>query len=94
MSQVLLPGELLRGGRAPSGAEQDLEHHGPLAELARREAFVLTRFLSGLLFGVEATDPLTFLAVPGLVLLAALLASWVPAHRATEADPMSILRAS
>lgn len=33
-------------------------------------------------------------AVPGLVLLAALLASWVPAQRATEADPMSILRAS
>lgn len=57
-------------------------------------AFVLTRFLRGLLFGVEATDPITFLAVPGLVLLAALLASWVPAQRATEADPMSILRAS
>ncbi|HWN42909.1 MAG TPA: FtsX-like permease family protein, partial [Thermoanaerobaculia bacterium] len=57
-------------------------------------AFVLTRFLSGLLFGVEATDPVTFLAVPGLVLLAALLASWVPAQRATAADPMSILRAS
>lgn len=57
-------------------------------------AFVLTRFLRGLLFGVEATDPLTFLAVPGLVLLAALLASWLPAQRATEADPMSILRAS
>ncbi|HET9225374.1 MAG TPA: ABC transporter permease [Thermoanaerobaculia bacterium] len=57
-------------------------------------SFVLTRFLSGLLFGVEATDPITFLAVPGLVLLAALLASWVPAQRATEADPMSILRAS
>lgn len=57
-------------------------------------AFILTRFLSGLLFGVEATDPITFLAVPGLVLLAALLASWLPAQRATEADPMSILRAS
>jgi len=57
-------------------------------------AFVLTRFLSGLLFGVGATDPVTFLAVPGLVLLAALLASWIPAQRATEADPMSILRAS
>lgn len=57
-------------------------------------AFVLTRFLSGLLFGVAATDPVTFLAVPGIVLLAALLASWVPAQRATEADPMSILRAS
>lgn len=57
-------------------------------------AFVLTHFLSGLLFGVAATDPVTFLAVPGIVLLAALLASWVPAQRATEADPMSILRAS
>ena len=42
----------------------------------------------------EATDPITFLAVPGLVLLAALLASRLPAQRATEADPMSILRAS
>jgi len=57
-------------------------------------AFALTRFLRGLLFGIEATDPLTFAAVLVLVFSSALLASWLPAQRATEADPMSILRAS
>ena len=57
-------------------------------------AFAATRFLQSLLFGVGATDPATFLAVPALVFAAALLASWLPALRATRADPMANLRAS
>lgn len=57
-------------------------------------AFALTRFLRSLLFDVQADDPLTFLAVLALVFAAALLASWLPAQRATRADPMAILRAS
>jgi predicted permease len=53
-----------------------------------------TRFLQSLLFGVGTTDPLTFVAVLALVFAAALLASWLPAHRATRSDPMLALRAS
>lgn len=57
-------------------------------------AFGLTRFLRSLLFDVKADDPLIFLTVLAFVFLAALLASWLPAQRATRADPMVILRAS
>ena len=54
-------------------------------------AFV-TRLLSSLLFEVEALDPLTFLAVPCLLLLVALSACFLPAHRATRIDPMVAFR--
>ncbi len=57
-------------------------------------AVVMTRFLRSLLFGVGATDPLTFGTVMALVFAAAVLASWFPARRATQEDPMVILRAS
>lgn len=55
---------------------------------------MMTRFLRTLLFGVGATDPATFAAVPAVVFAAAVLASWFPAHRATRGDPMAALRAS
>jgi putative ABC transport system permease protein len=55
-------------------------------------AFALTRLMQSLLFGIEATDPVTFLAVPALLVLAALGASYVPARRAAGIDPAVSLR--
>ena len=55
-------------------------------------AFALTRVLQGLLFGVSATDPATFAAVAGVLVVAALLASYLPARRAARLDPATVLR--
>jgi predicted permease len=55
-------------------------------------AFALTRILTSLLFGVTATDPLTFIASPSLLLLTAFLACYLPARRAAQIDPIIALR--
>jgi predicted permease len=55
-------------------------------------AFALTRFLSGMLFGVSSLDPLTFAAMAGTLIAVTLFACYIPARRASRVDPLIALR--
>ena len=56
-------------------------------------AFALTRVMRTMLFGVGATDPLTFVTIPLVLVAVAMLATYLPARRATRTDPIVALRA-
>lgn len=74
---------IIRGGMRAAGAGVALGIAGALA---------LSRFMQSLLFGVAAVDPLTFVVIPGLLVLIAFVASYLPARRASLIDPVLCLR--
>lgn len=90
------------GVRMAIGAQRSDVLRLVLGEGARLAAFgiglgiaaslAMTRLLSSLLFGIRATDPMTFTAVAALVALVALAASYIPARRAMRVDPVTALR--
>jgi putative ABC transport system permease protein len=55
-------------------------------------ALAFSRLLRGMLYEIGPTDPLTFALVPLLLVAVAILACWIPAHRAARVDPMEALR--
>jgi putative ABC transport system permease protein len=55
-------------------------------------AFLLTKVMNSLLFGVTSKDPITFVVVAGTLMLVALIACYIPARRATKVDPLTALR--
>ena len=55
-------------------------------------SLALTRVVKSLLFNVSATDPATFVGVALLLVAVALIASYIPARRATKVDPLQALR--
>jgi len=55
-------------------------------------AFALARFISSFLYGVQQWDPMVFIATPIVLALVALLATWIPARRASLVDPIDALR--
>jgi putative ABC transport system permease protein len=55
-------------------------------------AYALTRYMQSLLFGVKATDPLTFAAIALLLIAVAFVACWIPARRGTKVDPLIAIK--
>ena len=78
-------------GRLVLGEGLRLALLGRLAGLA--VAFGVTRVLRGLLFQVEPLDPVSLLGAAAVLVAAALLATCLPARRATRVDPVEVLRA-
>jgi putative ABC transport system permease protein len=73
--------------------KQGLKLVGAGMVLGLLAAILLTRVMASLLFGISATDPITFIGISVVLLAVAILASYVPALRATKVDPIVALRA-
>jgi putative ABC transport system permease protein len=76
--------------RAVLGEAAALAGAGAAAGLCA--ALLLTRYLKSLLYEVSATDPMVLLTAAGILTAIALAAAWLPAHRATQIDPIAALR--
>jgi ABC-type lipoprotein release transport system permease subunit len=55
-------------------------------------SIALSRYLQGVLFGITPVDPTTFVGVPAMFLLVAILATLIPARRIAQVDPLVALR--
>ena len=82
-----------RGDVLQMTIKQGLKLVGAGMILGLAAAFLLTRVLESLLFGISATDPVTFVSISLVLFAVAILASYVPALRATKVDPIIALRA-
>jgi predicted permease len=82
-----------RGDVLQMTVKQGLKLVGAGMILGLVAAFLLTRVLESLLFGISATDPVTFFGISLVLLAVAMFASYVPALRATKVDPVIALRA-
>jgi putative ABC transport system permease protein len=71
---------------------QELTLAGAGAAIGLIASYALTRLMKTMLFGVSATDPLTFIVIALSLVLIALFACWMPARRAAKVDPMIALR--
>jgi predicted permease len=81
-----------RGDMLKSIMRQGMLLSGIGVAIGLAASFGLNRLLGSLLFGVKATDPLTYAAVAAILISVALLATYIPARRATRIDPMIALR--
>ncbi|HWO36604.1 MAG TPA: hypothetical protein VNO32_48090 [Candidatus Acidoferrum sp.] len=76
----------------PPSKVQPPDSVGQLRSIGVVTSLAVMRLMSSLLFDIQATDLLTFVAVAALLSLVALFASYVPARRAMKVDPMIALR--
>jgi putative ABC transport system permease protein len=84
-------------GASPNGVVRMIAGHSMLVTviglvLGLVAAFFLTRFASSMLFSVQAVDPIIFIAAPIVLLLVALVASYFPARKASQVNPIIALR--
>lgn len=81
-------------GVAAAVVRQGIGYAGVGLALGIPAAFALTRLMDSLVYGVTTRDPLTFSALPLVLMLAALVASYAPARRAARVDPAKTIRDS
>jgi ABC-type antimicrobial peptide transport system permease subunit len=77
---------------AHDGHARHAAHRKPCCARARRPPGPATRGIQKLLFGVSASDPLTYAGVAALLSIVALAACWIPSARAARVDPIVVLR--